>query len=95
MYLGAYHFDGSVPELLDAYERLMATFPPETLDLHVCVVRDGGLTVFDACPAAEVFVGFSTSAEFRAAVGAAGLPEPRVEPIGEVHAARVRAGVAP
>ena len=24
-------------------------------ELHVCVVRDGGLTVYDTCPSAEVF----------------------------------------
>jgi hypothetical protein len=95
MFLGAYHFNGSAGELLPAYERLMASFPPDALDLHVCVVRDGGLTVFDACPTAAVFAGFSASGEFAAAVRAAGLPAPRVEPLGDIHATRRRAGVAP
>jgi hypothetical protein len=95
MFFGAYHFDGSPAELIPAYERLMASFPPESLDLHVCVVRDGGLTVFDACPSAAVFAGFSSGPEFAGAICAAGLPAPRVEPIGDVHATRVRAGVAP
>ena len=95
MFLGAYHFDGSPAELIPAYERLMAGFPPDSLDLHVCVVRDGGLTVYDTCPSAEVFAAFSTSDDFAGAVRAAGLPDARVEPLGDVHATRVRAGVAP
>ena len=45
MYLGVYHFDGSPADLLPGYERLMASFPPDQIDLHVCVVRDGGLSV--------------------------------------------------
>jgi hypothetical protein len=95
MFLGAYHFDGSPVELIPAYERLMAGFPPDSFELHVSVVRDGGLTVYDACPSAEVFAAFSTSGDFAGAVHAAGLPEARVEPLGDVHATRVRAGVAP
>src|SRR5205823_941269 len=59
MFLGAYYFDGPPPELIPAYERLMAGFPPDGLELHVCVVRDGGLTVYDACPSAEIFAAFS------------------------------------
>ena len=55
MFLGAYHFDGSFEELLPAYERLAASYPPDSLDLHVCIERDGGLTVFDACPSSAVF----------------------------------------
>ena len=90
MFLGAYHFDGSVEELLPAYERLAASYPPDSLDLHVCVVRDGGLTVFDACPSSAVFAEFSASPEFGAAVRAAGLPSPRVEALGDVHTARLR-----
>ena len=95
MFLGAYHFDGSPADLLPAYDRLIASIPPDSIHLHVCVVRDGGLTVFDACPSAEVFAGFSTGPEFAGAVEAAGLPAPRVEPLGDVHAARLRSDVAP
>jgi hypothetical protein len=61
----------------------------------VCIVRDGGLTVFDACPSATVFAGFSSGPEFAGAVRAAGLPTPRVEPLGDIHAARVCTGIAP
>ena len=43
----------------------------------------------------ENFAAFTTSADFAGAVRAAGLPEVRVEPVGDVHATHVRAGVAP
>ena len=94
MFLAAYHFAGEHAQLLPAYERLVTTYPPDSLELHVCVVRGGGLTVYDACPSAEVFAAFTTSADFAGAVRAAGLPQVRVEPLGDVHATRVRAGVA-
>ena len=94
MFLGVYHFDGSPPELVPAYDRLMAGFPAEQIDLHVCVVRDGGLSVYDACPSASVFAAFSASEDFAGAVRAAGLPGPRVEAVGEVHAARLRQEVS-
>jgi hypothetical protein len=94
MFLGAYHFDGQPDELLDSYDRLLASFPPDAIDLHVCVVYDGGLTVFDACPSAAVFAAFSSGPELAGAVQAAGLPSPRVEPIGDVHAVRVRHGAS-
>jgi len=89
MFLGAYEFDGDTDEMLAAYARLMAGFPPGASDLHVCVVRDGGITIFDACPSREVFAEFSGSPGFAGAVAAAGLPAPQVEPLGDVHAAHL------
>lgn len=44
---------------------------------------------------AEAAAAFSQSAEFRQAVADAGLPQPQLEPLGEVHDVRVRDGVAP
>ena len=85
MYLGSYEFDGDRAELLAAYDRLVAAFPPGTLALQVCVARADGITVFDACPSAEVFRGFSTSADFAGALAHAGLPTPRVTELGDVH----------
>ena len=93
MFLGAYHFDGDPADLLPGYRRLMAGFPPDSSDLHVCVERVDGITVFDACPSSDVFAGFSADLEFRMAIEAAGLPAPRVEPIGEVRTARLRSGI--
>jgi hypothetical protein len=93
MFLGAYHFDGDPADLLAAYRRLMAGFPPDSSDLHVCVEHVDGITVFDACPSSEVFAAFSTGLEFRTAIDNAGLPAPRIEPLGEVRTARLRAGM--
>lgn len=95
MFLGAYHFDGETRALLDGYDRLLAQFPPGVIELNVCVARDDGITVFDACPSRDVFAGFSQSPEFLMAVSAAGLPAPRVEPLGDVHAATVEHPVKP
>ncbi len=89
MYLGAYDFKGDGDELTAAYDRLLAGFPPGIVMLQVCVRHDDGITVFDACPSSAVFAGFSHSAEFLAAVASAGLPAPRVAPLGDVHAATV------
>jgi hypothetical protein len=93
MYLSAYHFDGDPDELLAAYARLQAQFPAEALDLHLCVVGVGGITVFDACPSAEVHQEFVSGPIFRGAVAAAGLPTPRIEALGDVHTAFLRAEV--
>jgi hypothetical protein len=90
MFLGSYDFDGDPAGLLPAYERLLAQYPPDGLDLHVCVIREGGITVYDACPSRADFDGFLASGEFHAAVAAAGLPVPRVSGLGEVHRARIR-----
>ena len=95
MFLSAYHFHGDPVALAAAHDRLYQRFPPESLDLHVCVLVDGGITVFDACPSREIFAAFSQSAEFRQALAEAGLPQPRLEPLGEVHDVRVRDRVTP
>jgi hypothetical protein len=86
MFLSAYHFDGPPAELLPAYRRLHDRYPPDRPDLHICTIRDGGITVYDACPSREVFEHFSGSDEFRASVLSAGLPLPRAQPLGEVCA---------
>jgi len=95
MFLGEYHFDGDPEALIPAYERLVASMPPGTIHVHMCVRHDAGLTVFDACPSREVFDEFSASADFGGAVAAAGLPAPRVVPLGELHRAMVSEPVQP
>lgn len=95
MFLGAYHFTGQPDALLPAYDRLMASMPPDAIALNVCVVSDAGITVYDACPARAVFEEFSSSGDFLGAVAHAGLPNPRVELLGDVHAARLRESVRP
>ena len=94
MFLGAYHFTGHPEPLLAGYRKLMAHYPPESLDLHLCVIHPTGMTVYDSAPSREIFDEFSNGAVFRAALAEAGLPEPRVEPLGKVYAAQLRAPVA-
>jgi len=95
VYLAAYHFDGAAEDLLPAYDKLFAAFPPDRILLHTCVVRDGGITVFDSCPDEATFTAFSGDPGFAAAIAGAGLPRARIEPLGEVHAVRGTRTVAP
>jgi hypothetical protein len=87
MFLASYDFDGDPGVLVPGYERMLAQYPPESLELHVCVIREGGITVYDACPSKAEFEDFSSSGQFREAVRAAGLPAPRTTGRGEVHRA--------
>jgi hypothetical protein len=95
LYLGAMHFDGDPGELLPAYHRMLERFGIGTLDVHLCIVRDDGLTVFDACPGKAVHEEFTKSGTFRGAVAAAGLPTPRIEGLGDVHVAHLSHEVGP
>ncbi len=95
MFISACHFDEDPPALAAARDRLNQRFPPESLRLHVCVLVEDGVTVCDACASREAFDVFSQSAEFRQALAGAGLPQPRLEPLGQVHDARLRAGGTP
>ena len=87
MFLGRYDFAGDPAELATRYDAMLAQIPPDNIGFHACVTHAGGLTIYDTCPTAEVFAGFSTSGGFRELVRAVGLPEPVVTPLGEVHAA--------
>lgn len=89
VFLGAYHFDGEPDVLRSGYDRLVAQFPPGAVVLNVCVVHEAGISVYDACPSRDVFDDFSSSPELLDAMSAAGLPAPRVTPLGDVHAARL------
>jgi hypothetical protein len=91
MFLSAYHFDGNPTDLLAAYERLMSETPTEGLLLQVCAVDDDGLTVVDACPDRATHAQFVADPGFRDALARAGLPAPRIEVLGDVPHARVRA----
>jgi hypothetical protein len=90
MYLGIYEVDGDPDELLAAYDRLIAGMPDQDVQFHACAVRENGITIYDACPTKEVFEQFSTSAEFRGATEASGLPWPsRIEGV-PLHSVRAR-----
>ena len=94
LYLGAVFFDGDPDELLPAYQRMLEKFGLETLDVHLCITRDGGLTVFDACPTKQIYE-FTMSETFLGAIADAGLPVPRVSGLGDVQIAHVRQTVRP
>lgn len=85
VFLTAYHFEGDRETLVLAADRLLTAYPPSSLSLFLCAVRPGGLTVIDACPSEEVATAFRTSPQFAASLAAAGLPEPRIESLGDVH----------
>jgi hypothetical protein len=95
LYLGAVHFDGDPGELLPGYHRLLEWFRIDTLDVHLCIVRDDGLTVFDACPGKAVYEEFTKSDTYRDAVAAERLPAPRIEGLGDVQVAHLRHEVRP
>lgn len=90
MYLGHYAFDGDPTLLEAAYRRLMAVIPSENLELHVVVVRDDGLDIFDSCPDEATFTAFHSSREFGDALAASGLPSPRITGLGQVVSAAVK-----
>jgi len=95
MYLGAAHFDGDPGQLLPAYRQMLEKFGLEALDVHLCITRDGGLTVFDACPTREIYEEFTRSETFLGAIAAAGLPAPRVSGLGDIQVAHVRREIRP
>jgi hypothetical protein len=76
VHLGVYEFHGDPDELVAAYDRLMSMMPPGASTWHLCTRANSRIVVYDTCPSEEIFRGFSTSAAFREAIAAAGLPEP-------------------
>ena len=94
-YLGAVHFDGDPDRLLPAYDRMLERFGIDNLDVHLCVVRETGLTVFDACPTKAAYDEFTGSEMFRGAVTAAGLPAPRIEGVGDLRVAHLSKEIRP
>jgi hypothetical protein len=89
MYLSAYHFAGDPALLAVAYERLISEFDIDGMLLQACAVGEAGDTVIDACPDRATYQHFVASPEFRNALAKAGLPQPRVEALGEVAHAYV------
>jgi hypothetical protein len=60
-----------------------------------CITREGGLTVFDACPAKAIHEDFATIDAFRLVIAAPGLPVPRIEGLGDVQVALLRHQIVP
>ena len=86
MYLGTYDFDGDPDDLAARYDQLVGQLPPDIILLNLCIRRPDGITVVDTCPSEADFASFSSSPEFAAGLASVGLPTPRVQPVGEVHA---------
>jgi len=86
MYLCLYLFDGDPQALAAAHRRMVADhYPASTLLLHALVRTGTDVAILDACPSREVHDAFAASAEFRGALTAVGLPEPRIQPLGDVE----------
>ncbi|MGB8650956.1 MAG: hypothetical protein WCD35_09865 [Mycobacteriales bacterium] len=94
MYLSLYTFTGPRDTLLEGWHRMAEQIGTQELDLHLAVVTETGLTLVDACPDRATMERFSTSPDFAALVAACDLPMPVVTPLGELHAAFLRSGVA-
>ena len=86
MYLSPYFFDGEPPALAAAHRRMIAEhFPAQTLSPHAPLWTGTGFAIPEACPSNQVQDAFPASPEFRGALAAVGLPEPRIEPLGDVE----------
>lgn len=90
MFLASYAFAGPPHELVERFHRVMEGFPTDDLLLNVIVTTDSGITVYDACPDRATFERFSSGEELAQALRDAGLPMPKVTPLGDVHGAVVR-----
>jgi len=91
MYLGRYDYEGDPDDLVAAYDTLMTQIPPKAISFHICIRRDGGITVYDTCPTAEIWRAMASDQGLRDAMTGAGLPEPTVTPLGEAHSAKAAA----
>ena len=85
MFVAAYTFRGDVEELKAGHDKMLDILGRDGIFLHVAVVGDGKLTILDACPSEDVFKQFSQGEFFRSLVAKVGLPEPSIEPLGDVH----------
>ena len=87
MFFGTYRFEGDPAQLKQAYDRMLGMIQHDNLSLHVCVTDDTGMWIYDTCLDRQAFTEFSTDEFLRNLCRDSGLPEPRVTPVGEVHAA--------
>ena len=86
MYLSLYYFDGDAQVLAAAHRRMIGDhYPVQTLLLHALLRTGTGVAILDACPSKEVHEAFAASAELRGALAGVGLPEPRIEALGDVE----------
>jgi hypothetical protein len=86
MFVASYTFTGDVETLKAGHAKMLELMGTDGTFMHVAVVGDGQLTILDACPSREVFEGFSQGEFFLSLLTKCGLPQPKIEPLGEVHA---------
>jgi hypothetical protein len=63
--------------------------------VHLCIARENGLTIFDACPTEAIHEQFTKSDTFLGAIAGAGLPAPPIEGLGDLQVAHLRNEVRP
>jgi hypothetical protein len=85
MFVAAYTFTGDVDELKAGHDQMLEILGTDGIFLHVALAGEGKLTILDACPSEDVFKQFSQGEFFRSLVAKVGLPEPTIEPLGNVH----------
>lgn len=84
MHASLWTFTGDPEELAAAYDRAVATLPPEAMRFHACLRAPDGLLVVDTCPDEATFL--AVAPRLRALMAEHGLPEPEVRHM-PVHAA--------
>ena len=84
MYFSSYTFRGDSTDRAARFDRVLAGFRDDLI-LQVVVTTDTGLVVYDTCPDRATAEAFWHDAGFRGALRAAGLPEPEITGLGEVH----------
>jgi hypothetical protein len=85
MFMASYELTGDPDALLAAHEWMISGFPTDSFLLHLSVRTEQGVTIYDCCPSRDQFEAFSSSPEFAAALAEAGLPTPKVTPIGDIY----------
>ena len=85
MHLTNYWFTGDADQLVEAHGRMLAANSEIDFGLHVLIRRPDGILVIDACPTREDFEAFQVSDRFASLLADAGLPFPRIEPLGDVE----------
>jgi hypothetical protein len=95
MFLTAYHYEGDPIELTAAHRRSLDLVPPGVLTLHIVILTDRGISVFDECPSREVAAAVHDGPEFHDLMAAAGLPSPRIEPLGDIESTIITQATAP
>jgi hypothetical protein len=89
MHASIQHYAGDPDALLSSYDAMLAEVPLGGFWVQLCLRTADGMVIVDTCPSKEIFEGFVSGEQFRAALARNGLPEPTVEDF-PVHAGILR-----